>query len=135
MPDTRVSEGMKQARIRCCHTCPHRLRRHADVHRWPQCDGGPDLFDLDDTHMEVGACPLDLWKDLKAVDLAAEAREQAELRTTFGLGYWKPILAALAPDAKDALTVRARLTPLVQALRITPEVAAAVEADALAAKP
>jgi hypothetical protein len=85
--------------------------------------------------MEVGACPLDLWKDLKAVDLAAEAREQAELRTTFGLGYWKPILAALAPDAKDALTVRARLTPLVQALRITPEVAAAVEADALAAKP
>jgi hypothetical protein len=125
---------MKQARVRVCERCEHWLNRHADVWRWPRCDR-TDLY-LDDAFMEAPGsdCPLGLWKDLKDVDLDAEAREQAELRITFGVAYWKPVLAALAPDAKDALTVRARLTPLVQALRITPEVAAAVEADVLAAK-
>jgi len=126
--------GIKMARIRFCAKCPHWVNRHANTWRWPKCDARlDDVVELDDEFMGEGDCPL--WKDLKPVDLDAEAREQAALQIQFGLAYWKPVLAALAPDAKDALTIRARLTPLVQAGKITPEIAAAVETDVTAIKP
>ena len=70
--------GIKAARIRRCHACPHRLTRHATVKEWPQCDFAGDGFDLSDEFMEGEAtnCPAGYWLELEPIDLEAEAAEQ-----------------------------------------------------------
>ena len=67
--------GIKLARIRRCHECPHRFTRHATVNGWPQCDFAGDGFDLGDEFMEGEAtnCPAGYWLELTPVDMEAEA--------------------------------------------------------------
>ena len=89
--------GIKMARIRRCHTCPHRSTRHASVWSWPHCDGGGLDTELSDEFMETGECPAGRWDGLDPVDLEAEAKAQAAARLERERETKRPaVLAALA---------------------------------------
>ena len=98
--------SVKTARIRCCNACEQGIV--SGGWGWPRCAATAveikDMVDRDDAFMETGNCPLGLWDDLVAVDVAGEnlahlIESASEFRTKLD-----PILKRLSSqDRIDAL--------------------------------
>jgi len=127
--------GTKMARIRKCHTCPHRFTRHVEAQKWPQCDGGSTLLYLDDFIMEGDEtyCPQGLWKGLTPVDLEAEKAAAEARMWEEQVAYWTPIAQALLKGQPE-VEVANRIEELVKLKVLTPEVAAEAASHALDAR-
>jgi len=124
-------DGLKLARIRCCHACRFRIQKHADFagpHGYSIfcCfHGSEPPAELHDAYMEGPDenCPCGYWKDLVPVDLEAE-QEQARIRA--GESQVKrlgPIVEVLT-EGLEMDAIIPRLQQLVTDRVLLPEAAA-----------
>ncbi|HUU35172.1 MAG TPA: hypothetical protein VMW48_14000 [Vicinamibacterales bacterium] len=133
-------DGTKLARIRRCHICEHRVTQHAGTGAskftvYCVAEGEWDRrATLDDARMEgpEGNCPLGLWRNLTPVDIPSERAANLATAIARDVERWKAVLDDMLPGQYLAIEIRARLTKMVAAGRMRPDVATALEGHILA---
>jgi len=114
-------DGTKLARIRRCHICEHRVTQHAGT--------GASKFTV---YCVAEGCPLGLWRNLTPVDIPSERAANLATAIARDVERWKAVLDDMLPGQYLAIEIRARLTKMVAAGRMRPDVATALEGHILA---